>query len=102
MDGRTAAKTYNLEAILKLGENENPFFIASKPRRIAIRSRKRHQEEWYSDNHRGLPVGALSALCIALHGQRDAALVGLHGLAPARAPQILNTIAMRRPMERVD
>ena len=52
-----AAKTDYFE-----NENENPFFFSRSRRRIALQSRKRHQEEWYSDNHRGLPLSALSAV----------------------------------------
>ena len=75
----------------------DPFIIAlTIATRIAIQFTRCLQYKWYSDNHHGLP---LSALCIALHGlkgietepnslcmaKESAALVGLHGLAPARA-----------------
>ena len=75
----------------------DPFIIAlTIATRIAIQFTRCLQYKWYSDNHHGLPV---SALCMA---KESAALVGLHGLAPARAPQITNAIAMLGSTERVD
>ena len=77
-----------------LAQKSNPLIIAlTIATRIAIQFTRCLQYKWYSDNHRGLLCLALCclsrrslALCIALcMAKESAALVGLHGLAPARA-----------------
>ena len=101
----------------------DPFIIAlTIATRIAIQFTRCLQYKWYSDNHHGLPVsrlsrcaaclgalsrcaaclGALSRCSRTVHGQRERRSRGAAWLAPARAPQILNTIAMLGSTERVD
>ena len=63
----------------------DPFIIAlTIATRIAIQFIRCLQYKWYSDNHHGLPRRSL-ALCTLCMAKESAALVGLHGLAPARA-----------------